>query len=188
MAKVTLNEGAKPFTGRVGNLVFRKYRGQLIVSGYVAPSTPPTARQRARRSLFRDAVSYAKSVVGTAVWKEVYAPYARKTGCSVFSAAVADFMNPPVIDVIDLRQYHGSAGDSIMISCHDDFGVSAVHVAIHAKDGPLIEEGIAIAEGAVWRYTTKTAQASGQRVAIASTATDRAGRTAQQVSELEIRR
>lgn len=177
---------AKPLTGKVGGFVFRKYKGQIIVSGYVAPRTPPTAGQRERRSLFKDATAYAKSVVGTAVWKEVYAPYALRTRRSVFSAAVADYMNPPVIDLINLHHYHGSPGDSIVIVCHDEFGVVAVRVAIYAKDQMLAEEGAATLEGGVWVYRATTDQAPGQTLTILATALDRPRRAGTKMNTLEL--
>lgn len=115
------------------------------------------------------------------MWKEVYAPYALSRRCSVFSAAVADYMKPPVVSRIDLRAYHGTVGDPVRIFCHDEFGVVAVHVAIQDQDLVLLEEGSATVEAGMWVYRVTTAQVSGQRLTITATAQDRPGRTGNKV-------
>lgn len=135
MAKVTFNAETTPIRGRVGDWIYRELSGQTIVSHYVPSRKAPTRAEM--RSLFKQAAAYAKSVTGSVVWHEVYAPHSRQTGRTVFSAAVTDYLKPPEATAIDLREYHGRIGDRIVVAAGDEFGVVAVEVAIRAEDNKI---------------------------------------------------
>jgi hypothetical protein len=96
---------------------------------------------------------------------------------TVFSAAMADYLNPPTVDVVDLVGYHGAPGDSIVVRASDKIGVAAVNVAIRAEDLTVLEEGAATLENGTWVYRATTARAPGQPVTVTATALDRPGRT-----------
>jgi hypothetical protein len=54
--------------------------------------------------------------------KAAYAAKAKK-GWTAYNAAVADFLNAPDIDTIDLSGYTGQPGDPIRIIVTDDYKV-----------------------------------------------------------------
>jgi hypothetical protein len=93
----------------------------------------------------------------------------------VFALTVADFLNAPAVDEIDLSAYTGKAGETIRITASDDFGVAGVAVAIHDTYGAVLEQGAATATDGVWNYVTTTSLPAGHQVSIDVTATDRPG-------------
>ena len=106
----------------------------------------------------------------------LYRARAEAKGQPVFSVAVADFFNEPVVDEIDLAAYTGTTGDPIKVSAHDDFEVTGVVVAIRGTDGTVLEQGPAVlgADG-LYTHAGKQTLTAGQNVVIEVTATDRPG-------------
>jgi len=93
----------------------------------------------------------------------------------VFSFIVADFLNPPVVDEIDLTGFAGRIGDVIKIRAHDDFEVSGVNVLPRDPSGFAHETGAATlstTDGA-WHHTLTTNLPAGTPTVIDVTATDR---------------
>ncbi|MCE5332463.1 MAG: hypothetical protein LLF95_10060 [Bacteroidales bacterium] len=146
-------------SGKVGDLiVFRVRNGKTIVSSKPRPRTSePTEAQKQQSRRFQEAVIYAKSVVADSATKEAYRNAAGK-GVSAYNVAVADFMNAPGIDEIDLSKYTGKNGDTIAATITDDFMVSEVSVAILNADGTEVEHGLAqlAPNGLQWIYTATT--------------------------------
>ncbi|MDR1098201.1 MAG: hypothetical protein LBL57_08720 [Tannerella sp.] len=87
---------------------------------------------------------------------EMKAEYQQKAkpGLSAFNVAVADFLNAPVIDLVDLSNYAGRIGDTVRVRVYDDFAVREVRVRITNADGSPVEEGAAQADaiGYEWTY------------------------------------
>lgn len=77
-------------------------------------------------------------------------------GMSTYNVAVADLLNAPDIEEINLSGYAGNPGDIIKITATDDFGVVAVNLKIENSDGTLVEQGAAVNNGAEWIYTATT--------------------------------
>jgi hypothetical protein len=162
MAKQKSNVVTHGLSGKVGDLlVFRQKDGQTIVSKI--PEQPKTVseKQKAQRQRFRKAVIYARSAIVAPETKDIYDTVAAKKGKTPFVAAVADFLNVPEIEHIDLSNYTGQEGDSIRIDVSDDTLVKYVRVGIINSDGSLLEEGEAQSDvsGHVWTYFA--AQANG---------------------------
>jgi hypothetical protein len=177
MAKTTLNSALKTISGGIDNWVYRQHAGKTVISPRTAPTGPVTPAQQAVRDRFREAAAYAKSVFATPALRSVYEAAAQQMGITMFAAAVADYLNPPEVDDIDLTGYHGSIGDRIIVRASDDIGVTAVSVAIRAEDLTLLEEGAAVLQGGVWVYIATTARPAGQPLTITATAVDHASRT-----------
>jgi len=57
MAKVTLNPTFESFSGNIGNIVFYERFKKMYARVYAAPHNPDTEKQRANRSMFRDAMN-----------------------------------------------------------------------------------------------------------------------------------
>ena len=68
-------------------------------------------------------------------------------------------MSPPVVKLIDTRDYKGAGGDRIVTRAVDDFRVTGVRMEIYAADGTLLEAGNAEqnTNDVDWTYTTKQA-------------------------------
>ena len=73
----------------------------------------------------------------------------------MYSRALEDFLSPPVVKLINTRNYKGAGGDTIVIRAVDDFRVTGVRVEIYAADGKLLEAGNADQDtnGIDWTYT-----------------------------------
>ena len=156
MAQSKNNIVTHGLSGKVGDLlVFSQRNGKTVVSQ--APrerSGEATANQKAHQLKFQKAVLYAKSVLADPEKKLQYEALSNKSeGRTTFNVAVADLLNAPDIEKVDLSSYTGNPGDVIRITVSDDFGVASVSVKIENSDGTLIEEGAAVQDGAEWLYT-----------------------------------
>ena len=177
MAEVTVNPLLKKIHGKIGGLVFKKYgSGTIIAQTPGLRTTPPTPGQQAQQERFKLAAVYNHTALADPVTGALYRARAEAKGQPVFSVAVADFFNEPVVDEIDLSAYTGKTEETIRVRASYDFGVVGVGVAIRDTDSKVLEQGAATAasDGA-WTYTTTTNLPAGQQVVIEVTATDRPG-------------
>ena len=176
MAKVKLNPVLEQIRGRVGDLVFRRRTGGVVVSRNPDRSgLVLSALQEAVRERFRLAALYGNAVYADPAQKEVYLAAAKKRGVTAFALAVGDFLHAPSVDEIDLTGFTGQPGETIVVRASDDFGVARVSVVIRAGDGTIVEQGPAAFERGAWRYTTTVPAPVGQPVVVEVTASDRAG-------------
>ena len=137
-------------------LVFREWEGKTVVSkSPKGRKGDPDAAQAKRRENFLLASRYAKSVIENADQSMALA-YARalRPRQNVYSRALEDFMSPPVVTLIDSRNYKGVVGDKIVTRATDDFRVTGVWVEIYAAGGALLEAGNAQqnVNGIDWTY------------------------------------
>ena len=179
MAKVKLNPILEQVRGQIGDLVFRRYEDQVVISRKPDfEDQTATAAQVAQRERFREAALYGKMVMADPETKALYVEAAKAKGQPVFSLTVADFFNAPSVDEVDLSGYAGGVGDTILIRARDDFDVTGVRVSLTDGDGAAIESGAGLETAAgsgQWVYTATTAVATGTTVRIAVTASDRPG-------------
>jgi hypothetical protein len=151
-------------TGSIGKqLVFRQWEGKTIVAK--SPNARKgnlTAAQLEAQEKFQMASRYSKAVIADTDQSlaEGYQT-SLKPRQNLYSRAMEDFMNPPVVKPIDTRNYHGVAGDTIVVRAVDDFRVTGVRVEIFAADGSLLEAGNAIQQsnGIDWKYAATQANA-----------------------------
>lgn len=150
-------------SGKVGDLiVFRNRNGKTYVASKPRSHTGEmTEGQKEHQKLFQQAVIYARSVLTSPETKQAYKDAADE-GESAYNVAVADFMNAPDIDEIDLSKYTGKVGDTIIITVTDDFKVAEVSVTIFNADGTEVEHGLAQSGlgGLQWLYAATTANNS----------------------------
>lgn len=161
-------------SGKVGDLiVFSQRNGKTIVSRAPKDKTgEDSQKQKDHKRKFQRAILYAKVVMNDPDTKEEYEAHAdRSKGITGHNVAVADFLNAPDIDSIDLSAYTGKVGDTIKIIVLDDFGVKAVTVTIENADGSLVEEGFAVDSGGEWIYTAtvNNADISGDKITVTAT-------------------
>lgn len=178
MAKVKLNPVLESIRGKVGDLVFRRYNDEMVVSKMPDRSgVVPTPGQVAQQDQFRLAVLYGKAVLADEDLRIIYDDVAARKGEPMFALTVGDFLNAPAIHEIDMSSFSGAIGDVINIRATDDIEVQGVSVAIRDQEGEVLEEGPAVwtPASATWQYTATTALAQGQSVSIDVSATDRPG-------------
>jgi hypothetical protein len=178
MAKVKLNPTLEAIQGKIGDLVYKRYHHEEIVSRMPdRTGIVPTADQLAQREKFRLAALYGKAALADPQSRTVYEDVAARKGEPVFAVTVADFLNAPAVEEIDLARYTGRSGEPIIIRASDDVEVRGVSVSIRDQQGAVLEQGPALwtPANAVWSYTTTTALAQGQSVSIEVTAADRPG-------------
>ncbi len=187
MAKVKLNPILEQVRGQVGDLVFKRYEDEVVISRKPDfEGREWTEAQLAAQEQFRQAALYGKMVMADAETKAIYVEAAARKGQPVFSLTVADFFHAPSVDEVDLSGYTGAVGDAIVVRASDDFDVVGVSVALTDADGNALESGEATetpADSGRWVYTTTAAVDTGTTVRIAVTATDRPGGVAEAVEE-----
>jgi hypothetical protein len=178
MAKTELNTALKGISGSIDNWVYRRFGNRTVICGRPRRTAAPlSAAQENVREQFRLASGYADSVLADPALRAVYTAIAHAQGRRLRAVVMADFLNPPVVDAIDLAGYHGAIGDPIKVRASDNTGVMAVTVMLRAEDDSLIEQGPATLQAGLWEYQATTACAPGTPVSITATAVDRPGHT-----------
>ncbi|MDR0606325.1 MAG: hypothetical protein LBG80_18770 [Bacteroidales bacterium] len=154
MAKQKRNLLTQGMSGKIGGIVFRQKDGQTIIS--IAPekkTKEPSEKQKKHQERFQKATIYAKKVMANLKKKAAYEEAAKEKKATVYTIAVADFLNSPDIQEVDLTGYTGEIDSEITIVAVDDFLVAGVHVEIYLMDGSLLEEGEAVEVAKnVWVY------------------------------------
>ena len=177
MTKVFLQPGLRGMSGGMGDWVYKFRKGKTVVGMKPIRTAEPTVAQLAQQERFKEAVSYAKSALANPTLRAFYQPIAIDRELSVYALAIADFLNTPEFDYVDLDKYKGRVGDKITIKVKDDIGMANVDVSLSAQDGTPIEAGPAVEEGTgsgKWIYTATATAALGTDIFIEATGTDHA--------------
>ncbi|MDR2149208.1 MAG: hypothetical protein LBE91_22435 [Tannerella sp.] len=155
MAKQDYNVVTHGLSGKVGDLlVFRQVAGKTIVGKVPRKSDKVTEKQLEQRKKFQSAILYGKTPEN----RELYEEKASKKGKTSFHVAVADFLNAPNIENIDISGYTGMPGDTIRIRVTDDFAVREVTVLITNADGTKVEKAQAVPDSIGYEWTFTAAQ------------------------------
>jgi len=88
---------------------------------------------------------------------------------TVWNVAVADYLLNPTIDLIDVREYEGKKGDTIVVVANDKYAVGSVIVSILNAQGVEIERGAAVCDYTPgWTYTAvrKNREWKGSKVVV----------------------
>ena len=73
---------------------------------------------------------------------------------------MSDYLSVPKVSSIDLLDYRGAVGDTIVVHAVDDFMVTKVKVVIADADGAILEEGEAGPDAQrvnLWEYKATVA-------------------------------
>jgi hypothetical protein len=163
MAHVKDNVYTRGLSGMVGDQMVFRVRGKstIVANAPVTQEHEPTVAQKAQQKHFHEAIIYGKSTMLDPKKKEAYQAVAEENQ-SAFNVAVADFLNAPSIESVDVSTYNGQPGNVITVEAVDDFNVTQVDVTIYNSDGTLVEHGLAIqqADGLNWNYTATVANVS----------------------------
>ena len=185
MAKVKLNPVMEQVSGKIGDIVFKRYEDGVIMT-----RTPnrdglvPTVGQTDHRERFRQAAAYGKAAFADPARKALYETAGKARRKPAFALTVSDFLNPPAVDAIDLSGYTGQIGETVTVRASDDFAVVGVTVALRDAGGAIIEQGGARFELGLWRYVTTVALPNGRAASIEATATDGPGNKTSRVQPI----
>jgi hypothetical protein len=187
MTEVNLNETIDGYRGAIGSLVFKKYKGRIIICRKPKFTKPPSPLLVAERAHFSEAVAYAQSVKADPVARAFYEPIAKERDTCVYCLAISDFRSLPSFKPLDLSEYEGKVGDKITIRAVDVIGLAQVDVNILLQDGTPIESGKAVETGVRsgrWTYTAIRQVVAGTDVFIEVKGVDHAGNQAQLTENL----
>ena len=179
MAKSKDNIVTHGLSGKVGNmLVFRQRAGKTIVGKVpVRKGIQPSDKQIAVLEKFQDGVIYAKSAIADPVTKAKYQACA-VDGQTAYNLALADYCVAPEIKSIDVSNYNGGIGDTIIVKATDNFMVKGVKLSIQKLDGTMIEEGDALQDEQKvieWVYTATVTNATPGNIKVVAQAHDLPG-------------
>jgi hypothetical protein len=113
---------------------------------------------------------------------EMLAAYREKAGKgqSAYNVAISDYLNSPVVSEINVSNYHGHAGDKIIVTAKDDFRVRNVNVTIAGPGGKELEHGACKPgeSGIYWHYTATTDTGNPEGLTVNAIARDYPGNMA----------
>ena len=164
-------------SGKLGKLlIFRQRGGKTFATAIPNRSNVFTEEQKEIQSKFKEAASWARSILRNAENRKFYSALATG-GQSAFNMAIADWFTDPEIKEIDTIDYTGVAGSVIKVLVTDIIKVQSVKVSITTASGTLLEEGNAVfdANNEQWLYTAVQNNATPVGSLIKATATDKPG-------------
>ena len=178
MAKIELSPIFTQVRGRIGKFVLRK-NGEDTALGRMPTASlkAPTAAQLEVHAQFRAAAAYAKRMLADPIHGPRYVAAAHAKGMRTRAFAFRDFFKEPVVQQIDVSDYHGAIGQLIKVQAYDDFEVTGVHVAVLDGENAVIFQGPAVLTNELWQLAAPVGIAVGEEVTIRATATDRPGHT-----------
>ncbi len=183
MAKIAKNIVMQGASGKLGDqIVIRQRGGETILSQAPGPRTKePTEGQKTHQARFQEAILYGQGVAADPAAKAEYATKADARR-SAYNVAVADFMNAPSVDEVDVTSYHGAVGDTIRVRAIDDFKVVQVQLSIYNADGTMVEQGNAVQQDNKidWLYTATANNESTAGDKIVIRASDKPGHFAEE--------
>jgi len=182
MAKVTYNPNVAHVHGHVGNWVMKERMGVDIVAAKPDQVRQPNSpAQQQQRGKFKSAAVYAKGILKDPTAKALYSAKANLEKSSPFAEAVKDWFTPPVVDAIDLTQYHKHPNEAITVQAHDDVEVTGVTVELkNASTQAVLESGTANYDPPTgrWVYMPTTDASAVAHVTVTATALDLPGHPA----------
>jgi hypothetical protein len=158
MANITNNLLVQGARGKVGNQLVLRTRGNKTTIAKM-PEQKPGRKATTRQSQKRDQLTYASLYAqGVMVSDKLRKKYEKKATATLtwHNLACRDFLIPPVVKKVNIKEYTGEPGSQIVIKATDDFRVIAVKVKILNANGSLIEEGDAFMDPLYrkhWIYT-----------------------------------
>ncbi len=156
----------------------KMYRNRVVVSRVTHPKQSTSEKKLEANDRFADANQYAKNILKMPGMKELYAKGISARLSNTHTVAVSDYLNAPVIHAINIKEYHGTAGDKLRIRATDDFQVTSVEVRILNKEGNILEKGEALKnkrKPSSWVYTTTVNNTELEGTKIQVRAKDRPG-------------
>ena len=188
MSRVEMHAPFTNFSGTIGKLVYRKYRGRTIVAMKPDADRPLSQAEVAHRQDFAQAATWAKAALqdeelrlfyeALGKQRDIPAPRPALRSRGGRAAAVSDFLKRPTLEALDLSEYTGQAGDPIYFMAGDNAGLVDATVTIGDGNGTIFESGAAVevdADTGYWMYTAQSALPEVSLAAINVRVSDRPG-------------
>src|SRR5688500_3784909 len=119
MSKVDVHAPFMGYSGALGKIVYRKYKGQLIACLKPSGKRTLSEAQAEHQARVKKATVYAKRTLANEATAEIYELVAKEKDIPAFALCVADFLKPPSIDEVETTAYNGHEGTSISIFTSD---------------------------------------------------------------------
>jgi hypothetical protein len=178
MAKLRPKSFQSQLAGRVGRFVYRRHGNQTVVQIRPDPNPKRSAAQKKRQSKFKEAAAWAKSILADALQRRIYQELGAARNQPPNALLIANFLNPPTVDLIEAAGYKRRRDDVIKVLATDEVEVVSVQVKIRDADNAVLEEGPATKVHGVWIYTATTNAPARESLTIEASATDRPGNSA----------
>lgn len=179
MPKAVNNNVLNGVSGKLGNnIVIRQTKLGTIVANKPNRQKPPSENQVKVRDKFSDAAYYAREEIKVPESLDQYKAAVTARLRSPYAVAIADFLSPPRVRLIDSGAYRGTVGDVIKVRASDDFKVMSVMVIIKSDTGEELERGEATFRGGSqpdWTYAVTVANATLKDCTITAIAKDLPG-------------
>jgi hypothetical protein len=178
MSRVEMHAPFTTFSGTIGKLVYRKYRGKTIVAVKPDANRPLSEAEAAHRQDFAQAATWAKTALQDEELRPFYEALGKQRDIPARAAAVSDFLKRPTLEALDLSEYAGQAGDRIYFMASDNAGLVGAMVEIGDGNGTIFDSGAAVeveADTGYWMYTAQSAIPAGTTVLIKASVSDRPG-------------
>jgi hypothetical protein len=162
MAKIYNNNSTFGVHDTVNQFQYYERHGKQLVRKPGVRTAPFSAGQKNQQSKFKEGVRYYNSIKHDAAMMLAYRKKAGP-GQTAYNVAVADSMNAPVIESVNINGLIAQTGLQISVIAKDDFRVAEVRIRIEDANGNVLEEAnaIPIAIGTTdnfnWVYTTTAA-------------------------------
>jgi hypothetical protein len=178
MSTVGMHAPFTHYSGTIGKLVYRKYRGRTIVAVKPDADRPLSQAEVAHRQDFAQAAAWAKAALQDEELRPFYEALGKQRDIPARAAAVSDYLKHPTLETLDLAEYTGQAGDPIYFMASDNAGLVDTMVEIGDGNGTVFESGAAVevdADTGYWMYTALNNVPAGTPVAINVKVVDRPG-------------
>jgi hypothetical protein len=186
MSTVEMHAPFTHYSGTIGKLVYRKYRGRTIVSVKPDADRPLSQAETAHRQDFAQAAAWAKAAMQDEELRPFYEAFGKQRDIPARAAAVSDFLKRPTLEALDLAGYAGRAGDRIYFMASDNAGLVEATVTIGDGNGTVYESGAAVEVDAgtgYWMYTAQSSLGEVSLAAIKVKVSDRPGNTVEASEE-----
>ena len=156
MSSSRSNGLTKDYSGKFGDqYVLRRKNGKSLMTKLPEKTKrPPSEGQQRVIANFRAASAFAREKLSDPAIREAYLKKGNGVR-SAYNVAMADFFNPPVINLINTGFYKGNAGNVILVEAIDDFRVERVILTLSDANGNVLESGDCThtGDGPEWVYT-----------------------------------
>ena len=144
------------YSGRVGDIVLKNYGGKSVMTKRPDCSKViKTARQLVLMNKFARGVKFGQFAKDNPALCENYNK--KRPDLSPYHAAISDFMSRPVIERVDVSNYHGLPGNIVTVSTWDKWSIEGVSMVIFNVLGEVVECGAAVpgqfSGNMEWDYT-----------------------------------
>ncbi|MBT1704929.1 hypothetical protein [Chryseosolibacter indicus] len=182
MGKIKGHSIIKEVSGSIGKDMYVRRHGKDTIISRKGVARRSTKDQAANRHQFAQAALHARTVLTEPALTRDYKIISLIQGFkSTKSAAISDFLRQPEIESIDIENYKGNIGDTLLI--HDKYVLKLIeiHVTITVLDGTLIEHGLAVPCELHWKYSATVQNVLLRGTCIAVTGIDRLRRRTEKV-------